>query len=115
MKIIRLKLIFLACTLLSSLSMLAGHLTNNGSVPINLIMYNNYVAPANGKSARGRLNQDGVVIQAGQNVNFLTGTSSIDVYYGNGNIAGIHANISPNFDYTISTAEGGWILTQDVQ
>lgn len=109
------KLLFYIAILIANISYLQAQLTNNGSMPINVIMYNNYVAPSNGKSPRGRLNKQGTVIPAGQNVAFLPNTTSIDIYYGNGNIAGIHANINQNFDYTISPAEGGWILTQDIQ
>ena len=90
-----------------------AQITNNGSVPINIIMYNNYVAPANGKSAKGRLNDQGFVVPAGQNVSFIPGTSSVDIYYGNGNIPGIHATVNTNFKYTVSPAADGWILTQD--
>jgi len=92
-----------------------GSLTNNGSVPVNVVMYSNYVAPTNTVSAKGRLNTQGIVIPAGQNINFLPGTSSIDVYYGNGNVAGIHAAINGNFSYTISPGDRSWVITQDQQ
>jgi len=94
-----------------------GTLTNNGSVPVNVIMYNNYVAPTKTQSARGRLNTQGVIIPPGQNINFIPNTTSIDVYYGNGNIPGIHANIQNFSSYTISPglqANEAWVVTQDI-
>lgn len=90
-----------------------GALTNNGSVPVNVIMYNNYIAPTDRMSARGRLNIQGIVIPAGQNVNFLPSTTSIDVYYGNGNLEGIHADVNNNFSYTIRPGDPKWVITQD--
>ncbi len=92
-----------------------GSLTNNGSVPVNVIMYNNYTAPTDKISARGRLNTQGITIPAGQNVNFLPNTLSIDVYYGNGNVPGVHADINNNSSYTITPGEKTWTITQDVQ
>jgi hypothetical protein len=91
-----------------------GGLTNNGSVQVNVVMYSNYIAPTATNSARGRLNTQGVIIPAGQNINFVPGTTSIDVYYGNGNVAGIHYDVNVNFSYTITPGNQGWTITQDI-
>jgi hypothetical protein len=93
-----------------------GTLTNNGSVPVNVIMYNNYTAPTKTRSARGRLNSQGMIIPPGQNINFIPNTTSIDVYYGNGNIPGIHADVQNFSSYTISPGQQlneSWVVTQD--
>ena len=114
MKKIILAMLFLAqsiCAIATS-----GGLTNNGSVPVNVVMYNNYVAPTATTSAKGRLNTQGIVIPAGQNVNFLPGTTSIDVFYGNGNIPGIHATVDVSRGYTIAPGmvlNNPWVITQD--
>lgn len=90
-----------------------GMLTNNAAVPINVVMYSNYVAPTAKISAKGRLNGQGLIIPGGNNITFLPGTTSIDVYYGDEHTAGIHADINTNFSYTISPAPTQWIITQD--
>lgn len=105
---------FIFSTLLyGSVYLQAGGLTNNGNSPINVVMYANYVAPTQTISAKGRLNKQGTVVPAGQNIDFISATTSIDIYYGNGTYAALHADINANFEYTISPGPNGWILTQD--
>ena len=103
--------------LLASYTMMAegnlGTLTNNGSVAVNVVMYNNYIPSTEKYSARGRLNAQGIIIPPGQNITFLPNTTSIDVYYGNGNLPGVHAAVSNNYSYTISPGVNAWVITQD--
>jgi len=97
-----------------TLSTQAGQLTNNGSVQVNVVMYgNNYKQKTDKKSAQGRLNDQGIIIPAGQNVNFLPGTSHIEVYYGNGTLKGSHFDIVQNTSYTLYPGSPEWSMTQD--
>jgi hypothetical protein len=99
-----------------SISYALGSLTNNGSVPVNVVMYNSSYRPAQklagqvGKSAQGRLNTQGIVIPAGNNINFLPNTASIDVFYSDIQ-AGIHIDINANSSYTINPDSPVWTIT----
>lgn len=85
-----------------------GQITNNSNWPINIVMYSGNYAPATTtKSAQGRLGQ-GLVIPAGNNGNFITGTNSVDIFYGEGNLPGIHVNVNYMYSYTF----GPSIITQ---
>lgn len=90
-----------------------GVLTNNSSVNINIVMYNNYIAPTEKTSARGRLNGQGIIIPPGNNASFLPNTTSVDIFYGDGDNSGIHSIVNSNFSYTVYPHEKIWILTQD--
>lgn len=103
----------LSILLYESVYLQAGGLTNNGNIPINVVMYANYVAPTQNITAKGRLNKQGTVVPAGQNIDFIPATTSIDIYYGNGTYSALHADINSNFEYTISPGPNGWVLTQD--
>lgn len=101
-----------------SLSYTLGSLTNNGSVPVNVVMYNSSYKPAQkiagqvGRSAQGRLNSQGIVIPAGNNVNFLPNTASIDVFYSDIQ-AGIHVDINSNSSYTVNPDSPAWTISLD--
>jgi hypothetical protein len=101
-----------------SLSYAVGMLTNNGSVPVNVIMYNSSYKPAQkiagqvGKSAQGRINSPGTIIPAGNNVNFLPNTTSVDVFYSDIQ-AGIHVDVNLNSSYTINPDAPVWTISLD--
>jgi hypothetical protein len=91
-----------------------GSLTNNGNMPVNVVMYNsNYTAATSTISAKGRISAQGLIIPAGQNVDFITGTTSIDIFYGNGSQPPLHATITTNNSYTINPGSPTWSITQD--
>ena len=115
------KLLCIASLFLTTYSIQAsnsyqGQLTNNGNMPINVIMYgSNYIAATKTNTARGRINSQGMLIPAGQNANFVPGTLSIDIFYGNGTEEGLHVPIQNSQNYTISPGSPVWTVTQDIR
>ena len=90
-----------------------GQLTNNSNLPVNIVFYSNYTTPTDKYSPKGRINPQGTIIPPGQNTSFITGTTSIDIYYNTGMI---HANVNSSNNYTIipsSKINEAWTLTLD--
>jgi len=91
----------------------AGGLTNNSNSPINVVMYSsNYIAPTATTSAKGRISSQGTIIPPGQNSDFVTGTTSVDIFYGNGTQPPLHAAINIASNYTVNPGSP-WTITQD--
>lgn len=97
-----------------------GSITNNANGSINIVFYKAYVAPTTGtnttlgRSAQGRSSNStqGTVITAGQNYNMPPDATSMDVFYGNGTLPPLHAQVSTGLNYTVNPG-AQWTITQD--
>ena len=117
------KKIIMLSLLLSQTSIVftLGMITNNSNIPVNVVMYGPNYQPVTkatsnqlGRSAQGRLNSPGTsIIAPGNNVSFSIGTTSIDIFSGNGTQPGIHVNVSANNSYTINPDSPIYTITQD--
>ncbi len=98
----------------------SGTITNNSNNPVNVIFYDGaWTAITTGAgntlgiSSKGRIGHQGTLIPGGQNINFPPGgIKSIDVHYGNGTLAPLHAPVEPNNSYTINPGVT-WSVTID--
>ena len=105
----------LLCAMLNSSMTIAGSLTNNGNIPVNVVMYGSSYQPVNaktGRSAQGKMRGQGYLIPAGQNIDIERGAASIDVFY-SAEKPGIHVTINSSSSYTLNPDSPTWTVTTD--